>query len=249
MALLPEILNANSAVEKRMLEAILSGNGLASVDAPARVPISRQEPQRELQEETVGLLGSPAEQVEILENSKISNSGVAPSVSAIQEDWLSVPSHLAVRDMRRNKLLATVDTLEAVGQQLLEGRKFRPKSRPAFHRTISGIRTGKLRRLAALVALTGVTAAGIGWIAARPGAWNHVATLIAQKTDGTSKSAELGASRLANKTINDPAPRPENRSSQIHESEPMPAHGREGDSETRSAPARSRRTSRRGGRR
>ena len=46
MAPLPAILNANSTVEKRMLEAILSGDHLASLDAPAKVSISRQEPKR-----------------------------------------------------------------------------------------------------------------------------------------------------------------------------------------------------------
>jgi TonB family protein len=238
MAPLPAILNANSSVEKRMLEAILSGDRLASLDATAKVSISRQEPRRELQEEIVRLPGSPAEQAEIQENSKlkISNSGEAPSLSAVQEDWrASVPAHLAVPDMRRDKLPATVD---AVRQQLPERREFSHKSRRAFHWTTSGTRTGKLRRLAAVATLAGATAAGIGWIAAQPAVRNGVTAVVAQNTEGTGKPPVLKTIRPWNKTTNDPVVRPENGRLQTHEFEPVPAQGRATDSETRSASAR-----------
>jgi TonB family protein len=241
MAPLPAILNANSTVEKRMLEAILSGDHLASLDASAKVSSSRQEPKRELQEEIVRLPGSPAEQAEIQENSrlKISNYGEVPSLSAVQEDWrASVPAHLAVLDMRRDKLPATVDALEVVRQQLAEGREFSTKSRRAFQWTTSGTRTAKLRRLAALVTLAGATAAGIGWMATQPAVRNEVTAVVAQKTEGTNKSAALKITRPWNKTTNDPVVRPENGRSQTHEFEPVPAQGRATGSETRSASAR-----------
>jgi TonB family protein len=242
MAPLPAILNANSTVEKRMLEAILSGDRLASLDAPAKVSISRQEPQRELPEEIVRLPGSPAEQAEIQEDSKlkISNSGEVPSLSAVQEDWrASVPAHLAVPDMRRDKLPATVEALEGVRQQLSERREFSRKStRRAVHWTTSGTRTGKLRRLAAVVTLAGAMAAGIGWIAARPSVRNEVTAVVAQNTEGTGKPAVLKATRPWNKPTNDPVVRPENGRLQTHEFEPIAAQGRAIDSETRSASAR-----------
>ena len=241
MSPLPAILNANSNVEKRMLEAILSGDRLASLDAPAKISIPRQEPQRELQEEIVRLPGSPSEQIEIQENSRLKNSksGEVPSPSAVQEDWgASVPAHLAVPTMRRDKLPATVNALEAGRQQLAEGRESSPKSRRAFQWTILGTRTAKLRRLAAVVTLAGATAAGIGWIATQPAVRNEVTAVVAQKTEGASKSAVLKTTRPSNKTTNDPVVRPENGRSQTREFEPAPAQGRATDSETRSVPAR-----------
>ena len=236
MAPLPAILNANSTVEKRMLEAILSGDHLASLDAPAKVSISRQKPKRELQEQIVGLPGSPAEQAEIQENSglEISNFG-----EVVQEDWrASVPAHLAVPDMRRDKLAATVDALEVVRQQLAEGRESSTKSRRAFQWTTSGTRTAKLRRLAAVVTLAGATAAGIGWMATQPAVRNEVTAVVVQKTEGTSKSAALKTTHPWNKTTNDPVIRSENGRSQTHEFEPVPAQGRAPGTETHPASAR-----------
>jgi TonB family protein len=242
MAPLPAILNANSTVEKRMLEAILSGDHLASTDAPAKVSIPRQEPQPELQELIVGLPGSPDGQADIPANSRlkeISNSGEAPSLSVVQENWrASVPADLAVPEVPRDKLPAEVDALEAVRQQSAEGREFGIKLTRAFQWTTSGTRTVKLRRLAAVVTLAGATAAGIGWIANQPAVRNQVTAVVAQKTEGTSQSAALKATRPWNRTTNDPAVRPENGRSQTHEFEPVAAQGRAAGSETRSASAR-----------
>jgi TonB family protein len=242
MAPLPAILNANSTVEKRMLEAILSGDRLASLDAPAKVSISRQEPQRELRKEIVRLPGSHDGQADIQENSrpkKISNSGEVPSLRVVQEDWrASVPAHLAVPDMRRDKLPATADALEAVRQQLPERGEFSPKARRAFDWTTSGRRTGELRRVAAVVTLAGATAAGIGWIATQPAVQNEMTAVVAQNTEGASKPAVMNTTRPWNKTTNDPVVRPKNSRSQTHEFEPMPARGRATGSETRSASAR-----------
>lgn len=76
---LPEILNANSAVEKRMLEAIRSGDHPASLDAPPKVANSPLESSCELQQKIVGLPSSATERAEIRESSnlKIANSGNA----------------------------------------------------------------------------------------------------------------------------------------------------------------------------
>jgi hypothetical protein len=53
VAILPEILNANSAVEKRMLDAILLGGRLASTRAWRQISTTRQGPSRELQQQTL----------------------------------------------------------------------------------------------------------------------------------------------------------------------------------------------------
>jgi TonB family protein len=233
---LPAILNANSTVEKRMLEAILSGDHLASLDAPAKASIPRQEPKRELQQEIVRLPGSPVQQAQIQENFglEISNSG-----ELVQEDWrASVPAHLALPDMRRDKLPATVDALEVVRQPLAEGREFSTESRRAFQWTTSGTRTAKLKRLAAVVTLAGATAAGIGWMATQPAVRYGVTAVVAQKAESTSKSAALKTTRPWNKTTNDPLVRPENGRSQTHEFEPVHAQGRATGSETHSVSAR-----------
>ncbi len=239
MVPLPAILNANRVVEKRMLEALFSGDHSASIDTPGKVSISRQEPQRELPEDTFKLASSPAEQVEILGNSKlkVSDSGEMPSLGAVQEDRrASALSELAASGMRGDKLPDTVDTLDAAHLQLPERRKIRPKSRRAFHRTISGTRTRKLRRLAAAVTLAAATAAGIGWIAAQPAVRNRVTTFVAENIQSTNKPAELETTRPSNEKANDPVVRSENIRSQSHELEPMPAHGQATDSVTRMAP-------------
>jgi TonB family protein len=240
MAPLPAILNANSTVEKRMLEAILSGDHPASLDAPARVSISRQEPPRELQELIVRPPGGPDGQAETRENARlreISNSGEVPSVSVAQEDRRgSVPAHLPVPDVRGGKLPATVDALEPVGQQLADGREFSSKSRSAIQATTSGTRTANLRRLAAAVTLAGATAAGIGWIATQPAVRNKVIAVGAQKTEGASKSAAWETTRPSNKTTNDAVVRPENNRPQTNEFKP-PSQGRATGSETRAASA------------
>jgi TonB family protein len=238
MVPLPAILNANRVVEKRMLEALLSGDRSASINTPGKVSISRQEPQRELPEDSFKLPSSPAEQVEILGNSKhkVSDSGEVPSLGAVQEEpRASALSDLAASGMRGDKLPDTVDTLDAVHLQLPERRKIRPKSRRAFHRTISGTQTGKLRRLAAVVTLAGATAAGIGWIAAQPAVRNEVTTFVAQNKQSTNKPAEFEITRRPNEKANDQVVRSENIRSQSHELEPA-AHGQATDSVTRTAP-------------
>jgi TonB family protein len=235
---LPAILNANRVVEKRMLEALLSGDRSASIDTPGKVSISRQEPQRELPEDAFKLPSSSAEQVEILENSKLKvfDSGEVPSLGAVQEDRrASALPELTASGMRGDKLPDTVDTLDAVHLRLLERRKIR-KSRRAFHRTVSGTRTRKLGRLAAVVTLAGATAAGIGWIAAQPAVRNEVTTFVTQNIQSTNKPAELETTRPSNEKANDPVVRSKNIRSQSHELEPVPAHGQATDSVTRTAP-------------
>jgi TonB family protein len=213
----PEILSANSAVEKRMLEAILSGDHSASADPPSKVSTPEQEPQRELQKETFVFPRSPAEQAETLENSKpnVSDSRDVHSGGAVQEDSpTSATSHLAAP----------------------ERRGIRPKSKPAFHPIASGTRNGKLRRLAAVATLAGATAAGIGWIAAKPALRNELATFASQSTEGTSKPAELETPLPSNKISNDRNVRPENSRPQTLKSDPLPAQGRATDVETHTTP-------------
>ena len=239
MVPLPAILNANRVVEKRMLEVLLSGDRSASIDTPGKVSISRQEPQRELPEDTFKLPSSHAEQAEIRGNCKlkVSDSREVPSLGAIQEDRrASALSELAASGMSGDKLSDAVDTLDAVHLQLPEIRKIRPKSRRAFHRTISGARTRKLMRLAAVVTLAGATAAGIGWIAAQPAVRNEVTTFVAQSIQSPNKPPELETTRPSNEKANDPVVRSKNIRSQSHELEPVPAHGQATDSVTRTAP-------------
>ena len=236
MAPLPGILKANSAVEKRMLEAILAGDSGASLDTTSKFPISPQE-QRELQEETVELARSPAEKVETLENSKLINSLEAPSPSAVQEDARPVLSHFAVPVMSRNELPASAGALDASGQPMPKRGEFRSKPRPIVHRTTSRIRTGRLMRLAAVVALSGATAAGIRWIAAQPGVRNEVIAFFAENRESANKPTKLKTTLPANKTRSDPAFREENSGPKTHELEPVPVQVRPSNTEKRPAPA------------
>jgi TonB family protein len=199
VAFLPEILNANSAVEKRMLDAILSGGRLASTRAWTQISTTRQEPSRELQQQTLRIPDSPAEHAEITALAAVSSAS----------PW-----------------------------QFSKSNEFEPRSTPAFPRITSGTRTGKLRRLGAVMTLAGATAAGIGWIATHPGVRNEVTISVAQNTGGTTKPTELKTARPWNKTKNDLVVRPENSHTQIRDIEPVPAHGRATDSGTRSAPTR-----------
>jgi TonB family protein len=201
---LPEILNANSAVEKRMLEAIRSGDQTTSLHAPPKVTIPPLESVCELQQEIVGLPIGATERAGIRESSnlKIANSGNA---------------------LRR----------------LQARREFRFRSRAAFHPMTSRIRKGKLRRLAAVLTLTGATAGGIGWIATHPGVRNEVNTFVAQNTEAISKTAELKTTQPASKAASrDVLAAPEKSAAQTRVLKLAPGLGRPAESKRHSAQAR-----------
>ena len=82
---MPEILNANSAVEERMLEAIRSGDHWASLDTPPKVPISPLGSSCELQQEIVGLPSSATERGEIRESSNLKNTNSGNALGRLQE--------------------------------------------------------------------------------------------------------------------------------------------------------------------
>ena len=237
MVSVPELLKANSVVEKRILEAILSEHRLASMDVRAKVPVSRERPERELEEQTVKLPDGPAEQQELLENPKLEifPSGKAPSVGAVQQGWQAlVPSEIAVPG--GDELPPTADAFRALRRRFSTSSEFKPKPRPSFDRITSGTRIGKLRRVAAVVVFAGATGAGIGWVAARRSIRNEVTTSVVLNTEGASQPAKLKTSHPLNETIKDRVPRPEIIGSRSHDFEPLPSHGLATDSETRSAP-------------
>jgi TonB family protein len=230
-----ELLKANSVVEKRILEAILSEHRLASMDVRAKVPVSRERPERELEEQTVKRPDGPAEHLDLLENPKLEifPSGKAPSVGAVQQGWQAlVCSEIAVPG--GDELPPTADAFRALRRRFSTSSEFKPRPRPSLDRITSGTRIGKLRRVAAVVAFAGATGVGIGWVAARRSIRNEVATSVALNTEGASQPVKT--SRPWKEAIKDRVPQPEKIGSPTQGFEPLPSPGLATDSETRLVP-------------